>query len=55
MPTYSVRAGGDLADEIEAFADAYDGSRSDALLGSVGPHFGLARKLPRRTLDEGID
>jgi metal-responsive CopG/Arc/MetJ family transcriptional regulator len=31
MPTYSVRASGDLADEIEAFADAYDGSRSDAL------------------------
>jgi metal-responsive CopG/Arc/MetJ family transcriptional regulator len=31
MPTYSVRASGNLADEIEAFADAYDGSRSDAL------------------------
>lgn len=31
MPTYSVRASGDLAEEIEAFADAYEGSRSDAL------------------------
>ena len=31
MPTYSVRASGDLAEEIETFADAYDGSRSDAL------------------------
>jgi hypothetical protein len=55
MPTYSVQASGDLADEIEAFADAYEGSRSDALLGSVGPLFDLRGKLSRRTAGEGID
>lgn len=31
MPTYSVRVSGDLADDMEAFIDAYDGSKSDAL------------------------
>lgn len=31
MPTYSVRVSDDLADDVEAFIDAYDGSKSDAL------------------------
>ena len=31
MPQYSVRVSEDLGEQIEAYADEYDGSKSDAL------------------------